>query len=46
MRDRQQELQLVVPTTSRLRRVLELGGVPGTITVVVPPDRANQGAAS
>jgi anti-anti-sigma factor len=46
MRDRQQELQLVVPTTSRLRRVLELGGVPGTIAVVVPQDRANQGTAS
>ncbi len=46
LRDRQQELQLVVPSRSRLRRVLELGGVPGTITVVVPPDRTSQGAAS
>ncbi len=45
LRDRQQELRLVVPATSRLRRVLDLGGVFGTIPVVVPPDRANQGAA-
>lgn len=45
LRDRQQTLTLVVPAASRLRRVLELGGVPGTIPVVVPSDRTSQGAA-
>lgn len=39
LHDREQELRLVVPAQSRIRRILELAGVSGVIPVTTAPDR-------